>query len=154
MKPTYGRVSRYGLVAFASSLDKVGPLTKDVRDCALMMNAIASPHRGRRHVALRGPLYQTGPTEQDAPLAGPVLGPGEAGEDPPVRRGEVAVHGVLGRAALDARDRETEGHSARVSRLTRAGSLPDLLRDAAVRSYLGALLEGRPGSGAADPSRR
>ncbi len=41
MKPTYGRVSRYGLVAFASSLDQVGPLTRDVADCALMMNAIA-----------------------------------------------------------------------------------------------------------------
>ncbi|MCL2789537.1 MAG: Asp-tRNA(Asn)/Glu-tRNA(Gln) amidotransferase subunit GatA [Desulfobulbus sp.] len=41
MKPTYGRVSRYGLVAFASSLDQVGPLTKDVRDCALMMNVIS-----------------------------------------------------------------------------------------------------------------
>jgi len=41
MKPTYGRVSRYGLVAFASSLDQVGPLTKDVADCALMMNVLS-----------------------------------------------------------------------------------------------------------------
>lgn len=41
MKPTYGRVSRYGLVAFASSLDQVGPLTRDVADCALMMSVIS-----------------------------------------------------------------------------------------------------------------
>ena len=41
MKPTYGRVSRYGLIAYASSLDQVGPFARDVRDCALMMNVLA-----------------------------------------------------------------------------------------------------------------
>ncbi|MBP7892000.1 MAG: Asp-tRNA(Asn)/Glu-tRNA(Gln) amidotransferase subunit GatA [Firmicutes bacterium] len=41
LKPTYGRVSRYGVAGFASSLDTVGPITRDVRDCAIMLNAIA-----------------------------------------------------------------------------------------------------------------
>ncbi|MEW6552812.1 MAG: Asp-tRNA(Asn)/Glu-tRNA(Gln) amidotransferase subunit GatA [Actinomycetota bacterium] len=41
MKPTYGLVSRYGLVAFASSLDQVGPITRDVRDCALLLSQLA-----------------------------------------------------------------------------------------------------------------
>jgi len=41
LKPTYGAVSRYGMIAFASSLDQIGPVTKDVTDCAIVLNAIA-----------------------------------------------------------------------------------------------------------------
>ncbi len=45
LKPTYGRVSRYGLVAFASSLDHIGPLTRDVRDAAILLGAISGNDR-------------------------------------------------------------------------------------------------------------
>ncbi|MBQ3226859.1 MAG: Asp-tRNA(Asn)/Glu-tRNA(Gln) amidotransferase subunit GatA [Clostridia bacterium] len=41
LKPTYGSVSRYGLIAFASSLDQIGPMTKDVKDCAMVLDQIA-----------------------------------------------------------------------------------------------------------------
>jgi aspartyl-tRNA(Asn)/glutamyl-tRNA(Gln) amidotransferase subunit A len=54
-KPTYGRVSRFGLVAFASSLDQIGPLTKTVRDSALIMNAIAG-HDPQDSTSLNEPL--------------------------------------------------------------------------------------------------
>ncbi len=43
MKPTYGRVSRFGLVAFASSLDQIGPLARSVKDCAVLLQAISGP---------------------------------------------------------------------------------------------------------------
>ncbi len=55
MKPTYGRVSRFGLVAFASSLDQIGPITKDVTDCALLMNVLCG-HDPRDSTSLRVPV--------------------------------------------------------------------------------------------------
>lgn len=55
VKPTYGRVSRYGLVAFASSLDQIGPLTKDVRDAAQLLTII-SGHEPRDSTSINLPV--------------------------------------------------------------------------------------------------
>ena len=58
IKPTYGLVSRYGLVAFASSLDQIGPLTKDVTDCAIVLGAIAgSDPRDSTSIPMEPPDY-------------------------------------------------------------------------------------------------
>jgi aspartyl-tRNA(Asn)/glutamyl-tRNA(Gln) amidotransferase subunit A len=58
MKPTYGLVSRYGLVAFASSLDQIGPLTRDVTDSAMMLDAVAGHDpRDSTSIAHQAPSY-------------------------------------------------------------------------------------------------
>lgn len=54
LKPTYGRVSRFGVVAYASSLDQVGPCTKDIHDCALLLNVIAG-HDARESTSVDTP---------------------------------------------------------------------------------------------------
>lgn len=59
LKPTYGLVSRYGLLAFASSLDQIGPLTKDVTDAAIVLNAIAGyDHRDSTSIRMEKKDYK------------------------------------------------------------------------------------------------
>ena len=72
MKPTYGRVSRYGLVAYASSLDQVGPLARDAADCAIVLQAIAG-HDPRDATSLPVPVPDYS-VRLDADISGLRLG--------------------------------------------------------------------------------
>ncbi|WP_163560201.1 Asp-tRNA(Asn)/Glu-tRNA(Gln) amidotransferase subunit GatA [Halomonas sp. NO4] len=72
LKPTYGRVSRYGIIAYASSLDQAGPMARTAEDCALLLNAIAGHDlRDSTSVARGVPDYTA---ELDAPLTGLKIG--------------------------------------------------------------------------------
>ncbi len=72
MKPTYGAVSRYGLIAYASSLDQIGPLAKDARDCAAILDAIAGRDR-RDATSVDGP-YGNVLSQLDGDLRGVRIG--------------------------------------------------------------------------------
>jgi len=68
LKPTYGRVSRYGVIAYASSLDQVGPITRDVADCAIMLGTVAG-HDPRDSTSVNAPV-----PDYTAALTGDVRG--------------------------------------------------------------------------------
>ncbi|MBI5368744.1 MAG: Asp-tRNA(Asn)/Glu-tRNA(Gln) amidotransferase subunit GatA [Planctomycetes bacterium] len=105
LKPTYGRVSRFGLVAFASSLDQIGPLTRDVRDSALMLQAIAGPDpHDSTSAAADVPDFAR---DLEAGVKGLRLGiPKEyfaPGTDPEITRAVEAAIDVLRRAGAEVR---------------------------------------------------
>jgi len=102
-KPTYGRVSRYGLVAFASSLDQIGPITKNVRDAALLLNVISGHDpRDSTSVSLEVPDFTAG---LDREIRGLKIGvPKEyfiEGLDPEVEQGIKDAIGVLERLGAE-----------------------------------------------------
>jgi aspartyl-tRNA(Asn)/glutamyl-tRNA(Gln) amidotransferase subunit A len=99
MMPTYGRVSRYGLIAFASSLDHIGPLAGTVRDAAMLLRAIAG-HDAMDSTSAAVPVDDYA-AELDKPVRGARIGvPREyfgQGLDPEVRRGvEAAIQKIAG----------------------------------------------------------
>lgn len=106
LKPTYGRVSRYGIVAYASSFDQVGPLARSAADCALLMNCIAGHDpRDSTSVTRQVPDYSA---ELDKPLRGlriglpkEYFGDGLAAEVESAVREAVRVYESLGAGVVE-----------------------------------------------------
>jgi aspartyl-tRNA(Asn)/glutamyl-tRNA(Gln) amidotransferase subunit A len=73
IKPTYGRASRYGMVAFASSLDQAGPMARSARDCALVLSALCGPDPDRDSTSLDRPAENFAPGLEQ-PIAGLRIG--------------------------------------------------------------------------------
>lgn len=95
LKPTYGRVSRYGLVAFASSLDQIGPMAKDVRDAAILLDAVAGHDpRDSTSADIPVPIYEAA---LDGDIRGLRIGiPAEYFIDGMDREVEAAVREAIG----------------------------------------------------------
>ncbi|REM67448.1 Asp-tRNA(Asn)/Glu-tRNA(Gln) amidotransferase GatCAB subunit A, partial [Mycobacterium tuberculosis] len=93
IKPTYGRASRYGMVAFASSLDQAGPMARSAEDCALLLSAFCGPDLDRDSTSLDKPAENFGRSLNDS-LEGLRIGV------PKEFFGEGVAPGV--RAAIDA----------------------------------------------------
>ena len=122
LKPTYGAVSRYGMIAFASSLDQCGPFTRDVTDAAVLLEA----HAGRRRAwtrrrsgcrsRSRGPTAP-GPQGRPPRRAGGALGRGDRARDPRALPGDARARAVA------RRDGGADAPAARAARARRV--LPD-----------------------------
>lgn len=109
LKPTYGRVSRYGLIAYGSSLDQIGTLTKDVTDAALLLAAIAGyDRRDSTSVDMPAPDYLAGIRSQGAGVRGMRVGvPKEyfvAGIQPEVEAAVRAAIGVMAELGAEIKE--------------------------------------------------
>jgi aspartyl-tRNA(Asn)/glutamyl-tRNA(Gln) amidotransferase subunit A len=109
IKPTYGRASRYGMVAFASSLDQAGPLARSAEDCALLLSAMCGPDLDRDSTSLDVPAENFARTLDDS-LAGLRIGV------PAEFFGEGLATDV--RAAVDAALKEYEKLGAKLVQIT------------------------------------